>query len=60
MLEIEKEYILDDDIIELINEVEDLIGAYFKNEVGKTTLIEKIRLKYEPYHSPLYISDLGD
>ena len=60
MLRVEREYILDDDIIELINEVEYLLEAYFRNEIEKTTLIEEIRLKYKPYHSPLYKSDLDD
>lgn len=59
-LEIEKEYILEDDIIELINEVEALVESYFRNEIETTTLVEKIKRIYEPYKSPLYAFDVDN
>lgn len=59
-LENEKEYILEDDIIELINEVEALVESYFRNEIETTTLVEKIKRIYEPYKSPLYAFDVDN
>ena len=54
------EYILEDDIIELINEVEALVESYFRNEIETTTLVEKIKRIYEPYKSPLYAFDVDN